>query len=262
VIGCPRLEIKGSSNEYLCTCLLLSSSTPSLLLRVATYKTPTRSMTNGSPIRQNLSPPKRALPLEHTIDPGFVNRRAVQSVLGPAGMRVVDEITSRLPPLPEWQASIRLDHIYTDVMLEFCSANEIPTLAKLLRTGAGSLFCSTEHLLPNDAVYEAERTTSEIQQVGSNEARVLLEYSTKHIHADTTRMELNTGALQSIIARFTRKEGNSLYFKPLVMGAPWLRSEDPTWADEIIWWAHDFFEHFVRRLSGKKSARGAELSAT
>ncbi|MFN9620354.1 MAG: hypothetical protein ACK55X_11645 [Synechococcaceae cyanobacterium] len=202
-------------------------------------------MTDGSPIRQQLSPSKRALPLEHTIDPGFVNRRAVQSVLGPAGIKVVDEMTTRLPPHPEWQASIRLDHIYTDVMLAFCNVNRIPTLAQLLSAGAGRMFCSTEQLLPNGAVYESERTSSEIKPAGTTEYRVLLEYSTKHIHADTTRTELTTGALQSIIAVFNRKEGNSLYFRPLIIGAPWLRSEDPAWADEIIWWTQDFFEHFI-----------------
>jgi len=34
-------------------------------------------------IREYLSPEQRALPLESTIDPGFVNRKLVETVLGP-----------------------------------------------------------------------------------------------------------------------------------------------------------------------------------
>lgn len=202
-------------------------------------------MTDDSNAREDLSPAERALPLKHTIDPGFVNHRAVQSVLGAPGMKIVDELTGQLPPHPEWQALVRVDHIYTEVMLGFCEANGIPTLSQLLASGGGRMFCSTERVLANEAVYSAERTQSEIQPAGLSNYRVFLEYSTKHIHADTTRSELHSGARQSIIAILDRKDADTLYFRPLIIGAPWLRSENPQWADKVMWWAQDFFENFI-----------------
>ena len=46
-------------------------------------------MTSQS-IRDYLTPDERSLPLEATIDPGFVHKRKIQTMLGPKGMEIID----------------------------------------------------------------------------------------------------------------------------------------------------------------------------
>jgi hypothetical protein len=84
-------------------------------------------------IRDELTTEERALVPEHTIDPGFVHRRAIETVLGPEGMRYVDETIRQLPALPEFQASHRIDHIYKDYLLAFCEGLKVKTLAETQR---------------------------------------------------------------------------------------------------------------------------------
>jgi hypothetical protein len=196
-------------------------------------------------IRSELTPEQRALSPEHTIDPGFVHRRAIETVLGPDGMRYVDDTIRQLPGLPEHQADYRIDHIYKDYLLAFCQGLKIKTLAELLASGCGTMFCSTEKVLPNSEVYTAERTRSEIQPAGESAHTVLLKYSTKRVTSDTLRSELHDGARLSIVATLRRREGDTLIFYPLVIGGPWLRIQDPEWADKLVWWSYHFFEHFV-----------------
>lgn len=80
----------------------------------------------------------------HTIDPGFVNRRLVETVIGPKGMAFVDEDIRKLPSLPDGLYEARIDHVYTNVLLIFCEARRIKTLGELLATADGNIFCSTE----------------------------------------------------------------------------------------------------------------------
>jgi hypothetical protein len=197
-------------------------------------------------IREYLSPEQRALPLESTIDPGFVNRRLIETVLGPSGMGIIDELTKLLPQgLPEGLQRVRIDHIYKDVFLKFCEVNGVRTLGQVLAAGQGHMFCSTESVLPCPDVYDAKRVSSEIHPAGKVSMRVRLEYSTEFISSDTLRMELHRGGPLSVIAMFNRKEDDCLVFRPLIIGSPWLRSDDPAWADQVMWWGHDFFENFV-----------------
>ena len=204
-----------------------------------------KSVSSSDP-RQYLSREERALPLEHTIDPGFVNRRAIQTVLGESGMGVVDELTRQIPPgLPEGLHRVRVDHVYNSVMLKFCELNQIKTLGEVLGAGNGRMFCSTERVEPTPDVYDVARVVSALLPAGASSFEVKLEYATEHIVSDTLRMELHRGGHLSIIAIYNRKEGNCLFFRPLVIGSPWLRSEDPAWSDQVMWWNQDFYEHFV-----------------
>lgn len=195
--------------------------------------------------RDYLTSAERSLPLEHTIDPGFVNRRAVETILGQSGMAVVDGMTKSLPSLPEWAQYVRVDHIYKDVLLEVCKHNRVPTLSQVLAAGQALMFCSTESVLACREVFDATRVASEIQPAGKSSYGVKLEYSTKFVSSDTLRMELHKGCELSIVATFIRQDGNCLVFRPLVMGSPWLRTQDPEWTDKVRWWNRDFFEHFI-----------------
>ena len=78
--------------------------------------------------RTRFTPDQRAAPLFPYLDPGLVNHRRVQMLLGSAGMRAVDEAIRGLPPdLPGWQREVRIDHIYTETVLITCG--EAPSLA-------------------------------------------------------------------------------------------------------------------------------------
>ena len=46
-------------------------------------------MTVTKSIREYLTAEESALPLEATVDPGFVHKRKIQTILGPEGMKVV-----------------------------------------------------------------------------------------------------------------------------------------------------------------------------
>lgn len=196
-------------------------------------------------LREELSPDDRALPLLHTIDAGFVNRRAIETVIGPNGMQIVDDALRALPPLPEGLLRVRIDKIYADVALTFCKILPAPALREVIVASRGRIFCSTEALAPCADVYEAERTHSDVIVLGETEYDVRLEYSTAHISSDTLRMELNKGAELSVIATLNRKVGRLLVFRPLVIGAPWLRSDNPKVDDYAMWWGHDFYEHWI-----------------
>ncbi len=159
-------------------------------------------------------------------------------------MKAIDQMTSQLPPGPDWQREVRLDHIYKEVVLGYCEAVGVPTLGEVLAAGRGRTFCSTEVVLPSPDIYEAARTTNTIKPAGKSQSGVRIECSTRFVRADTLRMQLSQGARLAIVAILDRPDGDTLVFHPLVMGAPWVRSEDPQWA-EAIWWGQDFFENFI-----------------
>ena len=161
-------------------------------------------------------------------------------------MSVVNERLKAIPQdLSEGLQRVRVDHVYNSVLLKFCELNGIHTLGQVLAAGKGYMFCSTEIVLPCPEVYDAKRVVSQVEPAGKSGYRVQLEYSTEHIWSDTLRMELHRGASLSIVAIFTRRDGDCLVFRPLIMGFPWLRSQDPAWADKVMCWNQDFYEHFI-----------------
>jgi hypothetical protein len=199
---------------------------------------------NGNKWRKQTTD-ERALPLDHTIDPGLVNRRLTETIIGKPGMELVDTLIAKLPVCPEWQIAVRIDHIYSDILLCFCRANDIPTLGQVLAAGQGRMFCSTERVISNRSLSKFKRATSRIKAAGKTALKPMLEYSTAMIASDTLRSRLMSGADLSVVAIFDRKEGDQLFFRPLVLGFPWLRSENSKWADKSIWWHYNFFENFI-----------------
>jgi hypothetical protein len=196
-------------------------------------------------IRDELTVQERALTPEHTIDPGFVHREGIETALGPDGMRYVDEAIRQLPAMTAHMADYRIDHIYKNYLLGLCQGLKVKTLAEVLASGRGRMFCSTEKVLPNAEVYTKERTRSEVEPAGQSEYKVLLEYSTRRIASDTLRSELHNGAQLSIVAKLRRREGGTLIFYPLVIGGPWLWIQDEHWGDKLAWWGYHFYEHFI-----------------
>ncbi|MBW2664198.1 MAG: hypothetical protein JRD93_20040 [Deltaproteobacteria bacterium] len=202
-------------------------------------------MTNTS-IRDYLTSEERSLPLEHTVDPGFVHKRKLQTILGPEGMRIVDEMISRIPPLSEWQREVRIDHIYKNIFLEFCKIHGIKTLEEVLSEEKGRMICSTVTLAACKNVYDSQRAVSVwVPRSNDCKRRVEFHYSTDLIASDTLKSELYQGGDVSVVAELYSATEEVLVFHPLIMGFPWLRTSDPAWEDKIMWWNRNFFENFI-----------------
>ena len=196
-------------------------------------------------IRKYLSSEERALPLEQTVDPGFVHKRKIQTIIGPKGMCLVDELISRLPLLPDWQREVRIDHIYKDVFLDFCKIHGFKTLGEILALQKSRIICSTEMLAPCENIYDVDRAISLWLPKGESQYKVEFHYSTGLITSDTLRGRLYQGDEISIVAELHNVRENVLIFYPIIMGFPWLRSNDPEWQSKIMWWNLDFFENFI-----------------
>jgi hypothetical protein len=200
-------------------------------------------------IRTELSTDQRIAELSMTIDPGFVNPRVIQTVLGQERMQWIDQAIAALPNMPSWMLPTRIDHVYTSYLLAFCRAMDIHTLGSLLANGAGRLFCSTVTLAPNSDVYGCERSASQVILEGDYDLTVRLEYSTTNIHADTTRSQLANGGVMAVIALFHQKNGNTLIFHPLLMGSPWLSDgTDVAPFDGPEWHSFEYFEIFIEDI--------------
>ena len=196
--------------------------------------------------RTSITSEVRSLPLRPTMDPGFVHKRKIQTILGSPGMELIDGMISRLPPLPDWQKAVRIDHIYKDVFLDFCSIHGIKSLEENLAQEKGHMFASVEELAPCRRVFSKdERVVSKWKPRRRGPYKVEFRYSRKLIAADTLRSRLHQGATISLVAEFVSREGQTLVFEPILMGFPWVRSDDPKWRDHCTWLGYDFFEVFV-----------------
>ena len=227
------------------------------MLRTSAPLTSALAITNmpANSIREHLTTEERCLPLESTMDPGFVHKRKIATILGPQGMGLIDELTTQLPDLPGWQREVRIDHIYSEVFLKFCEIQKIKSLTDIVHDRNGHLFCSTERFAPCESIYEVSRAYSIWVPPEETDLTVRLEYSTAHIASDTLRSRLHQGARLAIVAEFREAYGTTLVFEPILMGFPWVRTEDPAWKDKVMWWGGDFFEHFVEDFDEFRAVR-------
>jgi hypothetical protein len=194
---------------------------------------------------RDYSTEERSRELKHSIDPGFVNRRLAETILKPDAMKLIDQQIKDLPDLPGGLRETRINHIYSTVLLMLCEVVKAKTLSELLAAGNGTLFCSTEVFQPCPTIHDSSRVESFITPHGNTDFKVILEYGTEHILSDTLRAELEAGDLISVIAIFRKKEGNTLYFRPIVMGAPWMSGDDEGMDVWAMWENSTHFEHFI-----------------
>jgi hypothetical protein len=199
-------------------------------------------------IIESLTTEERSRDLNFTIDPGFVNRRKIETLLGEKGMQVIDRLINQLPAT--WNREIRIEHIYTRAILRFCKVNKVCTLEAILANPTplsvkGVMFCSTEKFAPCRNVYDTERANSKIIPKGNCDYKIEVQYSTKHIFSDTQRSELYEGEEMSLIAELHGKKDNLLIFHPFIIGAPCLITDNPKWKNEIMFWGYEFGENFI-----------------
>ncbi|MEQ1830139.1 MAG: hypothetical protein ABL921_29530 [Pirellula sp.] len=199
--------------------------------------------------REESTTEARLTELNYTIDPGFVNRRRADTVFGDNFVQVVHQQIQGLPPLPTGLHEVGIDRIYTHAIMSLLKRLEIKTLGESLHERKGHLICSTEEFLACSEVYDSPRVVSEIIPRGNTDHRVFLEYSTSHIRSDTLRSDLHRGATLAFVAEFDRAEGSDVFFRPLVMGGPWLDHEQEDIASWAMWAINDHFENFIEDIT-------------
>jgi len=202
--------------------------------------------------RKEHTPQQRAYPLLPHIDPGFVNHRLVEAFVGGEGTHAISQKIAEIPPqTPDWQISVRTDHIFTRVALKVCEHLETPSLSQVVCGGEfrpGQIVCSTETLEGDRNIYEQERASLRLVPSYETANEVIFELSTRHIASDTLRYLLTQKSLLSFIARLDRLEGATVYFAPLIIGEPWLDPPPQGVPFQTMFLHYDFYEHFIEDI--------------
>lgn len=209
-------------------------------------------------IRDYLTPEQRALPLELTIDPGFVHKRKIQTILGSNLMRQIDARISELSPLAGSLNKVRIDHIYKDHFLKFCKHIGVKTLQEILNKKKGNLFCSIETLSPCKHVFDQQRAVSICNPIIPFDKRIELHYSTNLVTADTLKSKLCDGYDIALVAELHNVANDFIEFHPILMGFPWLQSNDSELQADIEWSRYEFFEHFVEDFDEFSKVKSCE----
>jgi hypothetical protein len=199
--------------------------------------------------RDTVSKEIRNLDAKPYIDPGFVNRRKIGSIIGLKGMELVDRLTKALPELPDYMLEVRLDHIYTEIFLAFCDGIGVKSLEECVITKSGTLISSTIRVAGCEDFYTLDRPTNAWIPDGSYDLGAELQYSRANVRSDTLRSRLAQGSTISVIAEVTGISGKTLLLHPLVMGFPWLRTKTPEIESQLFWHSYEFFENYVEDIS-------------
>ena len=198
----------------------------------------------GASFRRNFPRADRNRPFSYSIDPGFVHRRKIPTLLGPRALSAVDELRSRLTTVTEWERNLRMDLFLTKLVLQYCKKAEVPALAAALYKGS-DMFCSTETLRPA-VVSVGNRARSEVIMVGRGRgSRVELEYSLEHIHANTLLDRLHTGFRIAVVAVSSHGSGNRVVWEPVLMGFPVLEFNDEDLELKGMFLRYEYGENFI-----------------
>lgn len=171
--------------------------------------------------------------MELFLDPGFVHRRKIEAVLGEGGMKIIDSQIASIPnSLMDWEKEVRIDHIYSRVLLMLCKQLGIRSMQDCIMSRNGMLICSIEEFLPTDTIYNSERGSSEIVLNSEIKEKVYLEYSVNKVRSDTLKSGLSNGGEFGVVAEFRQMKNGNIIFHPLLIGYPYLRSK----SDNSLCW--------------------------
>ena len=204
-------------------------------------------------LRTYLSTEQRTAPMRLRIDPGFVNYRLAETLLGTTRMEQVNHRLERIPAgMPAGLRAGQVNHVFTRSVLSYCDETAVPGLAEWLCHREGEVFCASVVLEPTTDVYSDKptRVASVVRSPGNSAVPIELRYGTEHITSDTTRMDLHKGGEMAVVARLREVDGEVLVFEPIVMGGPWLVADggDDPLPGGAEWFSSDFFEVFVEDI--------------
>ena len=156
------------------------------------------------------------------IDPGFVHRRSILTLLQEEGTAVINQKINQISPkTPESQKEVFIDRIHTDVLTDFCKENEIKPLQDLLLQGQHEqLFYSIVNLKACKDIYDKDRAMLKCEPFEGSGLEVELHITTSRVTATTIKEGLFYGGEFAVVAQYFRSEGNRAIFHPLLIGLP------------------------------------------
>lgn len=162
---------------------------------------------------------ERVLAPYHHIDAGFINRRLCFSVFGEP---LVDYFTRYRKAGDDHWTQLANDHLLVELALRAARAGGVLTLGEVLAEEPPKrrLWCSTERLEGNPAVYDDGRIRNRVLLPYEYDRAVYLEFGTEHIVADTGRSELASENVVSVMAGLHSVSDREVICRPLIMGAP------------------------------------------
>lgn len=167
------------------------------------------------------------------VDPGFVNHRKAESVLGTVGTEIFNSEIARIPAsMPEWKKNVTINHIYSKVLLDSCKVMNIKTLEELLSSGCGQLFCSNVKTLPNKDIYDKDRVIVKCEKIENLDFNVELHLSTGKISSDTLKSKMHNGGEFTVIGLQTDFNDKTAIFEPLLIGFPYIQNIK---TGELMW---------------------------
>lgn len=155
------------------------------------------------------------------VDPGFVNHRKIESILGEVGTRIINDRISEIPATtPDWRKEVVIDLIYSRVLLDFCEAIGIRTLEEALinQHAPGHIFCSNVKTKPCPNLYDVERAIVECEKFEGTDYNVEFHLTTRRIRADTLKSKMFSGSDFAVIGICSERTDSKFVYEPLVIG--------------------------------------------
>ncbi len=210
-------------------------------------------------IKNNLTSAQRTLPLSLHIDPGFVHRRKIETMLGANGIALINEMISKIPPqVLDWQKQVQIDHIYTRVFLKWSEHVGVKSLLELLSDQSDRCFVSIVELSECVGnIYTDSRVHNDVV-LRNCDSKVILEYSTKWVSGDTLKSYLSQGSDNiAVSAELFKKDTSTLYFHPIIMGFPWPEGEVDFLPE---WFASEFYHVFIDDIDEFSNVKDIQVS--
>lgn len=192
-----------------------------------------------------------------TVDPGFVNHRKIEAILGTSGTTIINNEIAKIPlSTPDWRKKVAIDHIYSRLILDFCNVLKIRTVEDCVLNRNGELMCSIENFSGTDSVYE-ERATSLINLKSASKYKVELHYTTAKISSDTLKSGLNSGGEFAVVAQFHKVIDDRIILHPLLIGYPYLQSKS---AGDLLWASYtDFYRVYLEDFDEFSKVKGEPI---
>lgn len=195
-----------------------------------------------------------------TVDPGFVNHRKIETVVGQSGTSIINNEIANIPlNTPEWRKQILIDHIYSRLILDFCKVLKIRTIEDCILNRNGVLMCSIENFFPTESVYET-RAVSILMLKSASKYKVELHYTSSRISSDTLKSGLNTGGEFAVVAQFHNIIEDRIILHPLLIGYPYLQSKS---TGDLLWASYtDFYRLHLEDFDEFSMVKGVETPGT
>ena len=178
-------------------------------------------------LRDHTTREQRCEDLGFTIDPGFVHRRKIETIIGGEAVKIIDGLMSEFPDsLPGELQEFRIDRVYTKVFLDVLKICGAQTLQGVIASQSGAVFCSVEELSACPDVWDGgPRVSNTWIPAGSSDFEVTFQYSTNKIRGDTLKSRLADGHRIAVAGEITGRDGRRLTVEPIIMGSPWIPEE-------------------------------------